>query len=214
MSPAFPTQPLDWKVGAKYFHTIKYANTCDNITHPFVGKEYSSTEEIECDLQHISTDIVKRAELFIPRKKSKQQKRSGTNSFLYIYAGKVDALSEAGRMQGDHDRVQLPMREKCKKDVCSYVKKCRAHLVRKQIQKRDEMIQQNLERFKSNHHTKTVYTKLLSNGNIISNPNNLLNCWADLFHSLGQSQGNSNEHLHLSQQREFQLQTASRNGIS
>ena len=24
ISPAFPTQPLDWKDGAKYFHTIKY----------------------------------------------------------------------------------------------------------------------------------------------------------------------------------------------
>ena len=56
-----------------------------------------------------------------------------------------------------------------------------------------------------------VCTKLLSNGKIISNPNNLLNCWADHFHSLGQSQGNSNEHLHLSQQRVSQLQTASYN---
>ena len=67
-SPAFPTQPLDWKVGAKYFHTIKYANACDNITHPFIGKEYSSIEEIECDLRHTCTEIVKTAELIIPRK--------------------------------------------------------------------------------------------------------------------------------------------------
>ena len=67
-SPAFPTQPLAWKVGAKYFHTIKYANACDNITHPFIGKEYSSIEEIECDLRHTCTEIVKTAELIIPRK--------------------------------------------------------------------------------------------------------------------------------------------------
>ena len=50
ISSAFPTQPLDWKVGAKYFHTINYANACDNITRPFIGNEYSSIEEIECDL--------------------------------------------------------------------------------------------------------------------------------------------------------------------
>ena len=92
------------------------------------------------------------------------------------------------------------------------MKKCRAHLVRKQIQKRDEMIQQNHERrFKLNHHTKTVCTKLLSNGKIISDPNKLLNCWADHFHTLGQSQGDSNEDLHLSQQRVSQLQAASHN---
>ena len=213
MSPAFPTQPLDWKVWEKYFHTIKYANACDNITHPFVGKEYSSIGM--WPPAYILQRLSKELSCLFQGKSQSHRKDQGQNSLLYIYAGKVDALSEAGRMQGDHDRVQLPMREKCKKDVCSYVKKCRAHLVRKQIQKRDEMIQQNLERrFKSNHHTKTVCTKLLSNGKIISNPNDLLNCWADHFHSLGQSQGNSNEHLHLSQQRVFQLQTASRNGIS
>ena len=62
-----------------------------------------------------------------------------------------------------------------------------------------------------NQITKTVCTNLLQNGKIISDPNDLLNCWADHFHSLGQSQGNSNEHLHLSQQRVSQLQTASHN---
>ena len=44
-------------------------------------------------------------------KKSKQQKRSGTK-LSPIYAGKVVALSEAGRTPGDHDQVPLLMRER------------------------------------------------------------------------------------------------------
>ena len=67
---------------------------------------------------------------------------------------------------------------------------------RRQIQRRDEMFQQNHpHRFRAKYHQKAACTKLSSQGSIVTDPNDHLKCWADHFSSLGQSQCSSNESL-------------------
>ena len=90
--------------------------------------------------------------------------------------------------------------EKNKRDVASHIKKCRARETRKQIQHRDELIQQNHPtRFKSFKKPGAECTRLLSQtGNsVITDTQELLKCWADLF----QSWANPNLTLILSSKR-------------
>ena len=193
--PAFPTQPLDWKAGAKYFHTVKYANACDNITRPFIGKEYSSIEEIECDLQHICTEIVRTADLFIPRKKVQATEKIMTK-LSPIYAGKVAVLLEAGRTLGDHDQVPLLMREKNARKMFA------------PMWRNVELIWY-ANRFKNGMKWSNKTMKGGLNNIILklSVPSSSQMARSFLTHpqllgrSLPHSQGDSNEHLHLSQQR-------------
>ena len=85
-------------------------------------------------------------------------------------------------------------RKQCKRDVNSHLKRKRAEQVRKQIQRRDNLIQENHpHRFRSSHQVKSVCSKLLdSEGKIITDTNDLLECWVDHFHLLGNSQSASN----------------------
>ena len=91
----------------------------------------------------------------------------------------------------------------CKKNVNSYLKKRRATEVRKQIQQRDDMILQNHpHRFRSTHQSKKVCSKLLdSDGTVITDTKDLLECWADHFDLLGQSHSPSNESLQESERK-------------
>ena len=51
---------------------------------------------------------------------------------------------------------------------------------RRQIQRTDEMFQQNHpHRFLAKYHQKAACTKLSSQGSIVTDPNYLLKCWAD-----------------------------------
>ena len=47
VSPAFPSQPLDWPQASETAATTQYAKTCDDIVRPLLGKNYSSIEEVE-----------------------------------------------------------------------------------------------------------------------------------------------------------------------
>ena len=115
------------------------------------------------------------------------------------YVGRVVLHSENGRRLVDP--LQGPIaeeRKKCKRNVASHINKCRARQIHKQIQHRDKCIQQNQpNRFKSFKKTSVECTRLLSeSGNsILTDTQELLECWADHFQSLGKSQSDSNHQL-------------------
>ena len=100
---AFPKQPLNRVQGEKSLSTSKYAKETDNVAHPLLGKDYTSIEEIEGDLQHVCQKLVEAADLLIPRKKTTRTPVNRVKD--NIYAGKVGVFSGTGRMLEDHVQV-------------------------------------------------------------------------------------------------------------
>ena len=73
--PAFPSQPLNWAGQENQLHTLKYANATNEIVYPLLDKDYTSVDEIECDLQSVCKSLVQCAEAVIPKKKSSHPER-------------------------------------------------------------------------------------------------------------------------------------------
>ena len=198
---AFPKQPLNWVQGEKSLSTSDYAKETDNVAHPLLGKDYTSIEEIEGDLQHVCQKLVEAADLLIPRKKTSRTpvNRVKDKTLSHLCWKSWCAFrhwKDAGRPRTG---PVTKARKKCKRHVNVHLNKCRAHQKRRQIQQRDEMFQQNHpKRFRSKYQEKTMCTKLFSDDSLITDTKELLDCWADHFCSLGQSQSNSNDHLKLS----------------
>ena len=71
MPAAFPSQPLDWHLASKTGTTSQYAETCDAIVRPLLGKDYSSTEEVNKDLNSVCKKITDAVNSLIQRKKIK-----------------------------------------------------------------------------------------------------------------------------------------------
>ena len=79
---------------------------------------------------------------------------------------------------------------------------CRAREERKCIQRRDEMFESNHSRhFQSNYKKKVSCTKLLSDGKVISDPDELVAVWESYFKSLATSKCSSNPQLMSSLQK-------------
>ena len=58
-SPAFQSQPPNWVQDEKPFCRIHYTKATDDITCLFLGKDYTSIEEVKLDLQHVCQQLVK-----------------------------------------------------------------------------------------------------------------------------------------------------------
>ena len=88
----------------------------------------------------------------------------------------------------------------CKRAVKFNLNTCRAREERKSIQRRDEMFESNHSRhFQSNYKKKVSYTKLLSDGKVISDPHELVAVWQSYFKTLATSKCSSTFNLcHLS----------------
>lgn len=82
--PAFLSQSLNWVAGAKQQHTLMYANATNEIVHPLLNKDYSSIDEIEHDLQTVCKELVKCAEVLIPKKKSYQSARLRDRTLFHL----------------------------------------------------------------------------------------------------------------------------------
>ena len=69
--PAFPSQSLNWAAGKKELHTLKYAFA---IARPLLNNDYTTIDEIECDLQCVCKNLIQSAEALIPKRRFKKSK--------------------------------------------------------------------------------------------------------------------------------------------
>ena len=77
---------------------------------------------------------------------------------------------EAGRPRSGLDSDE---RKKCKREVKAYLNKCKARQERRQIQRKDDLFQQNHpSRFRHQHRQKAACTKLFSQGSLITDTKN------------------------------------------
>ena len=140
-----------------------YAKATNEIVRPLLNKDYTTIDEIDCDLQIVCKDLVRSAEALIPKQKSNHTDRLRDQTLSHLCWKSCCVFrkwKEAGRPR--HGPI-ADERKQCKRNVNSYLKKCRAVQVSKQIQRLDNLIQQNHpHRFRSKHQVKTVCSKLLN----------------------------------------------------
>ena len=99
---------------------------------------------------------------------------------------------EAGRPSSGPEYLK---RKECKRKVADFLAKCRAQLVRKEIQKRDELFRtKDLKRF-SVLRPKCHGSNLVVNGKHISDSPSVLDAWANHFSTLSESSISSNSHI-------------------
>ena len=209
MPAAFPSQPLDWHLASKTGTTSQYGETCDAIVPPLLGKDYSesSTEEVNEDSKSMCKKITDAANSLIQIKKSGKLNDPTLSHLCWKSRCAFRRWKEAGRPRSGPDSDE---RKKCKREVKAYLNKCKARQERRQIQRRDELFQQNHpSRFRHQHRQKAACTKLFSQGSLITDTKDRLKCWADHFSPLGQSQCSSNEFLRKSHQSISELASES-----
>ena len=101
-------------------------------------------------------------------------------------------------------------RKHCKKAIKSHLNQRNACTECKQIQKCDEIIKQNHpHRFRSTYKKIASCSKLLQNNTIVTDTNELLQCWVAHFSSLGLSQCESSMQLSNTQSKLSELEIAS-----
>ena len=163
-------------------------------------KDYSSIEEINEDINVVCKKITDAANNLIKKKKSKISGRVKDPMLSHLCWKSRCAFRQWKDIGRPTCGPEWDQRKKCKKEVTSYLNKCKAREERKQIQQRDNMFQQNHpKRFHNQHHRKAACNKLFSQDSLITDTDSLLKCWAEHFSSLGQSQCHSNDSLKKSQ---------------
>ena len=178
---------LDWTSAIRDNCISQYASQTDKVVSPLLNKDYSSIEEIEADISHVSKQVIDSSLSTIP-----PLCRPNTNS-TRIHDSHLSTLcwrsqhayrqwKAAGRPKSG---PLYEARKMSKKNIQHHLSKCRAQMERKRIQKRDQ----------SNHprrfHTKTQKKEgasQLINSSFTSDPSVVLPHWSDHFSSLTKSQ--------------------------
>ena len=195
---AFPNLNLNWSKAVQTNEVLLYSTATDEVVRSLLDKDYSAVEDLDSDINLIARKLLEAGEATIPKVgKNKNSDRKFKDCTLSHLCWKSRVAFR--KWKDDGRPVSGPSfneRKKCKNEVKKYLNKCHARRERLRILKRDEMFQQNHpHRFRSAPHAKSVCSKLLHNGSIVSNKQDLLDCFADHFNSLGQSKCDSNQVL-------------------
>ena len=206
--PAFPESPLDWRTAYKDCTTLLYASQVDDFIQPFLSKEYCDMVSLESDLTIISQKLISIANLCIPKKKERTVHHQRDKIHDPVLSEVCWKSCSAFRVWKNSGRpLSGPIYDdciRCKRAVKFHLNtmSCRAREERKRIQRRDEMFESNHSRhFQSNYKKKVSCTKLLSDGKVISDPDELVAVWESYFKSLATSKCSSNPQLMSSLQK-------------
>ena len=115
-TPAFPSQTLNWVEGEVSLCTTRYANCSDNIAHPFLGKYYTSIEEVEADIGYVCQKRIEAADVLIPKKQTKSTKKVRDNTLSHL---SWKSHRASGRRQADHCLVSSLMKGKSAREILS-----------------------------------------------------------------------------------------------
>ena len=196
-SPVSPKRnpSLDWDQANKDGSILFYASLSNDLVKPLLKNIYSTIQEIEVDISHVSKSLLSAATSSIPHfsSLSSHSCRRIIDAYLSTLCGRSrDAFrqwKEAGRPRSG---PVFKKRKKCKKDISLHLSKCRERI---SIQKRDESFQsRHPKRFQS-HSQKTGGTSLKVSGILITDPVDILREWSDHFTTLGKSHCSSNPAL-------------------
>ena len=188
---------LDWTSAIRDDCISQYASQTDQVVSPLLNKDYSSIEEIEADISHVSKQLIDSSLSTIP-----PLRRPNTNS-TRVHDSHLSTLcwrsrhayrqwKAAGRPKSG---PLYEARKMSKKNVQHHLSKCRAQMEHKRIQKRDQSFRSNHPRRFQTKTQKKEGASLLINSSLTSDPSVVLPHWADHFSSLTKSQCLTNTNL-------------------
>ena len=188
---------LDWTSAIRDDCISQYASQTDQVVSPLLNKDYSSIEEIEADISHVSKQLIDSSLSTIP-----PLRRPNTNS-TRVHDSHLSTLcwrsrhayrqwKAAGRPKSG---PLYEARKMSKKNVQHHLSKCRAQMEHKRIQKRDQSFRSNHPRRFQTKTQKKEGASLLINSSLTPDPSVVLPHWADHFSSLTKSQCLTNTNL-------------------
>ena len=140
--------------------------------------------------------------IYIPKKKKRTVHHQKDEIHDPVLSELCWKSCSAFRVRKNSGRPLYAHRLRCKCAVKFHLNTFRAREERKHIQRRDEMSESNhFRRFQFNYKKKVSYTKLLSDGKVISDPDELVAVWESYFKTLANSKCSSNPQLMSSLQK-------------
>ena len=202
--------PLDWHSSASDGSSTIYAQHTDALVRPFIDKDYSSIEELENDLAHVSRSLLTISASTIPHKRPRKACAHVRDSFLSSLCWRSRVAFREWKAAGrPRSGPIFEERKNCKRDVSSHLSRCRARIERDSIQKRDERFASNHPQRFRYHSPKSEGTTLLVDGSLVTDQASVLATWVDHFSTLGKSLCSSNPSLRSSQSRTALLEAQS-----
>ena len=186
---------LDWDRAKKDGSILSYGSLSNDLVKPLLKKIYSTIQEIEVDISHVSKSLLSAATSSIPHfsRPSSHSCRCIKDAYLSTLCWRSrDAFRQWKEAGCPRSGPVFEKRKKCKKDISLHLSKCRARLQRTSIQKRDESFRSRHPKY---HSQKTGGTSLQVSGILITDPVDILREWSDHFTTLGKSHCSSNPAL-------------------
>ena len=124
---------LNWNRSRENGSCDVYAQRTDSMVKPLLDKDYSSIEEIEKDLSFFTESLYSIATETIPHYKTRDNSHEShvKDSFLSSLCYQSRVAFREWKASGRPTSGSLyEKRKKCKRDVASYLSKCRARLER------------------------------------------------------------------------------------
>ena len=153
-------------------------------------RDYVCIEELERDIALVSKSLVNisLSTISIAKPYCPKPNRRISDSFLSTLCWRSRVAyrkwKAAGCPRSGHD---YESRRKSKRDVSSYLSKCRARLERNKIQKRDEMFANHHPRRFRSRTPKTEGSSLLIDNPVVTDSSSVLDSWVGHFSELGKS---------------------------
>ena len=182
-------RPIDWAQAERDGSIVNYKqNVSKGIAAHIHSSSYECVEDINHELKLVTSLLAQVAEKTLPVKKAESRHRFKDATLSALCA----QSSLARRKWIDEGRpMDGPIyEEKCglRRAVRKRVRYCAAQEENRRIQRRDKLFATNHhQRFRKPKGESNVPRKLCVNGEFVSDPEKLLNTWADHFRSLAKS---------------------------
>ena len=211
LSQDFNCINIDWSKAGKSEAITLFQKAVKDRFSPFIGKTCCDVEQLNDEIQHVASVLKDAAEAFLPHCKAPKATRFNDKTLSQLCAKSKLAWrewSDGGRP------CEGPLYEaKCsaRKELRKRIKMCEAMKERKRVQRREHLFRTNApSRFKTPQgRKKSRCTRLRVDGNLISDPIELLEAWSTHFETLAQSQIHTQTGLQESQTELTSLASAS-----
>ena len=189
--PIASSSSLNWDRSVKEGSVSIYTSLSDDVVRPLLEKDYSCIEEVDQDIEFVSSSLLNITSSTIAKRIPHKQSRKHRirDSFLSTLCWQSRVAYRDWKAAGcPRCGDKYEKRKKTKREVSVYLSKCRARSERRHIQKRDEMFSSNNPRRFKHHSQRTEGSSLMVDGSLVSDPIIVLNEWTKHFTERGKSQ--------------------------
>ena len=187
--PTVASRPINWAQAIENGDVHGFAEQVSSLTSPFVHATNQSVNELQWEIAFVTRGIIDAATRCLPRKKVKKKKSFVKDERLKDLCKTSKAAWIKWRDAGRPSSGSLADEKKrTKKNVRQFVATARARQERTKIHERDRMFKGNHPlRFKSSS-PKAECTKLVVDGQSVTETSDILNTFRSFFGSLAQSE--------------------------